>query len=193
MNPGPDDPPHLLVIEHIDFENADETLWYVECPYPTVEIWFADDNPSWDPLKPEKEPVLEEDEPFAWTYWNPQSERHLIRVHPELHYCTAGGYSEQSRPTMSLISRWTPATNGHFEKCATILINERAWIPGCCYYDEVIGNVGLMDALGANYDWVSWPAELPQQEGEYPVFYWSDGWGEGFCDGLTFDRVEATV
>jgi hypothetical protein len=185
VNPDPGDPPHLLVIEHVDEHDPHESMLYLQCPFPTGRLWRLREYEI--PLRRFNsiEDLDEDCEPVT-------IDKHEAEVHLGRHYCTTGGVWSQDdrpRPALSFVLRWREATLGHGEKCARVEFGARSDLSyGNCYYHEVCSNVGLLEALGAPWHLDRWSdTGLPNVPGEYPVYYWSDGWGDGFCDGLTLD------
>lgn len=188
MNPSNWEPPHLLVVEWVDWADTGYGFEaHVECPYPIYEYnRFVD-------------PQLE----TSGVGFNPHGYTRDYRHygHAGEHYCTmrlnmAPWNDGNVRPKVAMASTWHNPFTEIDERCARIEINATAGPQyGNCMYHYCIENVGLEDALGFR-EFNKWRLgqrpkpypELPDEPGSYPIFYWSDGWGEDFNDGLTLDR-----
>lgn len=189
MNPLPGSPPHLLYVDEVNVDARDDDAFvgHVECPFPTVTATRYHELTK--PLHRTEYQNFEK-----------MSERTVFTVLAEKHEfsSTVDGYC--CRPSTTYACRfplrWKNPLNGKREVCATIEVGH---IPiGICGYAEVISNVGLVDALCWWRDWDQykrgtgpWPKSLPSKPGVHPVYYWCDGYGDGFSDGLTLDLTEA--
>jgi hypothetical protein len=188
MNPSNWEPPHLLVVEWVDWTDTggDGFDGWIECPYPIREYTTYTD-PGLEP---------------GWSGRGQRTEW----GHDALHYCTINlnmGWRQDRpvKPRLTMRSTWRDWNLGVELQCARIEINASAGAQyGTCMYHECAGNAGLQDALADWSQWRRWrngeipkpdPA-LPDDSGSYPVYYWSDGQGEDYRDGLTFERPERT-
>lgn len=180
MNPSNWEPPHLLVVEWVDWaDTGDGFEAHVECPYPIYEyINFIDPDARAAHLHGE----------------------YRDYGHAAEHYCTMRLHMTTwkdmpVRPKLAMASSWHNPFTGSDERCARIEINATAGPQyGNCMYHYCIENVGIEDALGFR-DFNEWhlgkrakpSPEFPDEPGAYPIYYWSEGWGEDFTDGLTLE------
>lgn len=193
MNPLPGGQPHLLYVEEVDVDARDDTAFvgHVECPFPSASIRKFHELSK--PTRFVEVPSFKDD-PNS----DAGTEFTMLRERVE-HRWTIGGYCcRQVGVTYAakFPLRWLNPLTGKREVCATVEVGS---VPvSCCGYDEVISNVGLIEALCDWRDWNRyerdegpWPADLPSVPGVYPVYYWCDGYGEGFNDGLTLSIEDA--
>lgn len=187
MNPSNWEPPHLLVLERVDWSDRS---WHgfegsLECPYPIREYTTYTD------------PGLEPG-------WNGRAQS-TEYGHDTKHYCTItlnmdwpSFRAKPLKPKLTMRSTWRD--EGVVRQCARIEINASAGAQyGTCMYHECVSNVGLQEAFADYARWNRWhqgklnkPEEfLPDRPGTYPVYYWSSGYGEDFVDGLTFEYQPA--
>lgn len=166
LNPNP---PHMVVIDHIEWKSwRDSELW-LECPF-ALEVDTSND------------------------FLQPQ-------LHTEMNYCTY--YMQRPAVTFELHYKdlyWKspgpfPAPKDsakpRVERGCKIEVGQRAI--GTCLYTELVWNMGLADTLCPTLYWKGrdqghWPNWMPAAPGRYPVYYWQDGEGESFQNGLTFDN-----
>lgn len=185
MNPSNWEPPHLLVVEWVDWSDTgdDGIEAHLECPYQIHEYTTYTD--------------VQESALWADAVGGEYS-MYREYGHDRTNYCTAvqSNWNRKLRPKVVLRSSWRDPDMHLDMRCARIEINATAGPVGVCIYQECVNNVGLVEALTGWRSWDSWrkgevakpDPVLPDEPGVYPVYYWSEGYGEGFEDGLTLER-----
>lgn len=193
MNPVLGEPPHLLVIEYINHDDAAECDMFVQCPFEQLQMRTVTE---WRPRDmiggPEVEHRPGQPYPANRSEWYFHVEKHYCTYNPRLY--PFGERSPKIEPTLTFYSRWIRDTRE--EICGRIEVGRHIDVFGGCGYDDLCGANGLLDLLPidqiTNDRW-EWPAEMPQTPGEYPIFYWSEGRDDDFCNGFCFEDPRLLV
>lgn len=177
---GPNDLPHLFVIEDIDFDSVQNSYFYIECPFPTYRIrtqteWL---ERRWV----NGEQIVKEVHRGENDHW----------LHADEHYCTTKNLRLGPFPQIEHHVLWD--FEG-LQPCGKIELQHHVFSRGGCLYQELAAEEGAIDALLQRYISVNdrWPEDLPQKPGAYPVYFWSDYdryHNDGTC-GLSLDPLNA--